>query len=65
MQVDLLALLISVLAPVAIVLLVLGKRTTFGMVGAILVLIVSFFYQRSAGGPGTAAAGEGEAIILD
>ena len=65
MHVDLLALLISVLAPVAIVLLVLGKRTTFGIVGAILVLIVSFFYQRSAGGPGTAAAGEGEAIILD
>ncbi|QDZ18388.1 ABC1 domain-containing protein [Chloropicon primus] len=46
-QVDLLALLISILAPVAILLLVLGKRNTIGIALAVLALIGSLFYHNS------------------
>mmetsp|Transcript_7367 Transcript_7367/g.13619 ORF Transcript_7367/g.13619 Transcript_7367/m.13619 type:complete len:543 (+) Transcript_7367:102-1730(+) len=45
-QVDLLALLISILAPIAIVLLVLGKRTTIGLATAVAAAVVAFVYQN-------------------
>jgi aarF domain-containing kinase len=45
-KVDVIALMITVLAPLAILVLLLGKKTSFGLVAALVTLILSLVYQN-------------------